>query len=242
MEPSSSTSLPVPVEILYRPYTNEDDDLPHIQRLVESELSEPYTIYTYRYFLHQWPHLAFLAYPSNGSPNEPIALIVCKQDLHRYKTNRGYIAMLSVSREWRKRRIASKLVDLALEAMKNDGAEQIVLETESDNDAALALYESLGFIREKRLYRFYLNGKDAYRLLLPLPPLSTNRSLPPAPAPAQPSTPLLVNNPNQTESNQDAVEAPKLPPRVPPRPDAEEVRGEEGVDGVEEEVRERLRL
>lgn len=47
---------------------------------------------------------------------------------------------------------------------------QVVLETEFDNYAALALYESLGFIREKRLYRFYLNGKDAYRLVLPTIP------------------------------------------------------------------------
>jgi hypothetical protein len=28
----------------------------------------------------------------------------------------------------------------------------------------------LGFIREKRLYRFYLNGKDAFRLVLVVPP------------------------------------------------------------------------
>jgi peptide alpha-N-acetyltransferase len=47
----------------------------------------------------------------------------------------------------------------------------VVLETEFDNDAALSLYESLGFIREKRLYRFYLNGKDAFRLVLTMPPL-----------------------------------------------------------------------
>ena len=53
---------------------------------------------------------------------------------------------------------------------------QVILETEFDNAAALALYESLGFIREKRLFRFYLNGKDAFRLSLsvapyyPLPP------------------------------------------------------------------------
>ena len=46
---------------------------------------------------------------------------------------------------------------------------QIVLETEHDNAAALALYESLGFIREKRLHRFYLNGKDAFRLVLAVP-------------------------------------------------------------------------
>jgi peptide alpha-N-acetyltransferase len=45
-----------------------------------------------------------------------------------------------------------------------------VLETEFDNLAALSLYESLGFIREKRLYRFYLNGKDAFRLVLPISP------------------------------------------------------------------------
>lgn len=47
---------------------------------------------------------------------------------------------------------------------------QVVLETEFDNFAALSLYESLGFIREKRLYRFYLNGKDAFRLVLSVPP------------------------------------------------------------------------
>lgn len=47
---------------------------------------------------------------------------------------------------------------------------QVVLETEFDNSAALSLYESFGFIREKRLYRFYLNGKDAFRLVLVLPP------------------------------------------------------------------------
>ena len=50
----------------------------------------------------------------------------------------------------------------------------MVLETEYDNAAALSLYESLGFIREKRLYRFYLNGKDAFRLVLGLPPPSSD--------------------------------------------------------------------
>lgn len=38
---------------------------------------------------------------------------------------------------------------------------QIVLETETDNAASLSLYGSMGFIRDRRLYRFYLNGKDA---------------------------------------------------------------------------------
>lgn len=36
------------------------------------------------------------------------------------------------------------------------------METEYDNVPSLALYEALGFVREKRLHRFYSNGKDAY--------------------------------------------------------------------------------
>lgn len=39
---------------------------------------------------------------------------------------------------------------------------QIVLETEYDNAPSLTLYASLGFMLEKRLHRFYLNGKDAW--------------------------------------------------------------------------------
>ncbi|KAG8970145.1 N-alpha-acetyltransferase mak3 [Tulasnella sp. 419] len=54
--------------------------------------------------------------------------------------------------------------------MKRNGAEEVTLETEWDNTAALSLYASLGFIREKRLYRFYMSGKDAFRLVLALSP------------------------------------------------------------------------
>ncbi|KAJ7353558.1 acyl-CoA N-acyltransferase [Mycena albidolilacea] len=157
------------MSVIYRQYGGEED-LPYIMDLVQSELSEPYVIYTFRYFLHQWPHLSFLAYPSDPTTSTPIGVIVCKQSIHRESANRGYIAMLSVSKDWRKRGIASALVKNSLDAMKEDGVEEIVLETEYDNSAALSLYESLGFIREKRLYRFYLNGKDAFRLVLTVPP------------------------------------------------------------------------
>jgi hypothetical protein len=32
------------------------------------------------------------------------------------------------------------------------------------NSGALRLYEGLGFVRDKRLHRYYLNGNDAFRL------------------------------------------------------------------------------
>jgi len=39
--------------LIYRPYSGEND-LRHVMSLVQSELSEPYVIYTFRYFLQEW--------------------------------------------------------------------------------------------------------------------------------------------------------------------------------------------
>lgn len=52
------------------------------------------------------------------------------------------------------------------QAMINDNADEVVLETEITNKPALKLYENLGFVRDKRLFRYYLNGVDALRLKL----------------------------------------------------------------------------
>jgi peptide alpha-N-acetyltransferase len=46
--------------ITYRAYSGEHE-LPHIISLVQGELSEPYVVYTYRYFLHQWSAPRFFA-------------------------------------------------------------------------------------------------------------------------------------------------------------------------------------
>lgn len=46
------------------------------------------------------------------------------------------------------------------------GGEEIVLETEQTNTAALRLYESLGFARMKRMQNYYMSGNDAFRLKL----------------------------------------------------------------------------
>ena len=87
-------------------------------------------------------------------------------DLHKKVTKRGYIAMLAVDSSFRKQKIGSTLVKKAIEAMVEDDADEVVLETEITNKPALKLYENLGFVRDKRLFRYYLNGVDASRLKL----------------------------------------------------------------------------
>ena len=42
----------------------------------------------------------------------------------------------------------------AIQGMRLQGATEVVLEAETHNAGALAMYEGLGFIRDKRLERF----------------------------------------------------------------------------------------
>lgn len=91
--------------------------------------------------------------------------------------------MLAVKGEHRGKGIATKLVRMAIDTMIEGDADevclqrrasnawslnvlQVALETEVDNTAAMKLYERLGFLRSKRLHRYYLNGNTAFRLLL----------------------------------------------------------------------------
>ncbi|UJR25503.1 hypothetical protein I4U23_006849 [Adineta vaga] len=150
-------------DIYFHSYQSEKE-MSSIMSLISGTLSEPYSIYTYRYFIHNWPDLCFLC--SNRETNELIGSIVSKLDIHKKVLRRGYIAMLAINKEYRRKKIASKLVLMSIREMIRRGCDEIVLEAEVTNDAALNLYENLGFLREKRLYRYYLNGVDAYRLKL----------------------------------------------------------------------------
>lgn len=98
--------------------------------------------------------------------NECVGAIVCKLDFKKKKSLRGYIAMLAVDVAYRKHKIGSNLVLKAIKVMNECNADEVVLETEVTNKPALRLYENLGFVRDKRLFRYYLNGVDALRLKL----------------------------------------------------------------------------
>ncbi|KAF2152761.1 GAG protein N-acetyltransferase [Myriangium duriaei CBS 260.36] len=141
----------------------ETQYLPAIRQLISGDLSEPYSIYVYRYFLYQWGDLCYLAIDKNEAL---IGVVVCKLEVHRGGPLRGYIAMLAVKHDQRGKGIATALVRMAIDAMIVKDADEIALETEIDNIASLKLYERLGFLRTKRLHRYYLNGNSAFRLVL----------------------------------------------------------------------------
>lgn len=146
----------------YEPYKDENQ-LSVMMKMIENDLSEPYSIYTYRYFVANWPELTYIAYYNE----EMIGVIIGKLELHKgSKKQRGYVAMIVVLKPYRRLKIGRKLTQIFIDKIKELGGEEVVLETEAVNVAALKLYESLGFARVKRLLNYYLNGNDAYRLKL----------------------------------------------------------------------------
>lgn len=171
--------------IVYRHYRSEKD-LRTVQSLFAQELSEPYQIWTYRYFVEPWPTLTIFA-ESEGeivgccmanieirskctkvdkitkNPDGPHAA-----DASTYK--RGYIGMISVIDAYKRRKIGQRLYTIVLKEMKSFGVRVISLETESDNVGALSFYESLGFRKTRLFPNYYMNGKNAYRMMKWLAP------------------------------------------------------------------------
>lgn len=146
-------------------------EIEHIIRLIQTELSEPYSIYTYRYFLFNWSHLCIFA----RMEDLYIGVLVAKLEPHKQtnnnltevmesSVNRGYIAMLSVELRYRKLGIGKALVKNILAKFRDLKADEVILETECLNDSAIKLYTSMGFIIDKKIENYYYNRKDAYRL------------------------------------------------------------------------------
>lgn len=165
-------------EIVFVDYKDESR-LEDVDRLVACDLSEPYSIFTYRYFLTRYPDLCILA--SDSVTGEICGCVVGKidcddeavaatttQEMPAIRTvQTGYIGMLAVSKSYRRKGIGKDLVRRVLQRMKDRGCESVTLETEVSNVTAQKLYQDhFGFIREELLVRYYLNCGDAYRLRL----------------------------------------------------------------------------
>ena len=176
---------------------NGDTQLDALVGLMEVDLSEPYNVFTYRYFVDQWPHLTYLAFSTSealagvpsaadvaaraqtrhfyapcrdGTWRRLVGGIVCKLDMaRRTGLHRGYIAMLAVDSDYRRHGIGRAVTTRALDDMVALGADEITLETETTNTTSLAFYERFGFVRARMMPNYYLYAGDAYKLVLALP-------------------------------------------------------------------------
>lgn len=105
-------------DIVYEQYEDESQ-LPRFKELIAKDLSEPYNIYTYRYFLHIWPELAWVA--KDKKSGEIVGVVISKVD-EKYEMNmetqipsstfqnQGYIGMLAIDDRYRRKGIATEMI------------------------------------------------------------------------------------------------------------------------------------
>lgn len=103
------------------------------------------------------PFIIAFGRASNG--NRPPAGY-CLDDMKR---SRGEICSLVVDKPFRGRKLGRELLNRVCDSLRNEGAKTISLQVKEDNDAAICLYESAGFVKTKTL-RGYYNGKDGVEM------------------------------------------------------------------------------
>jgi peptide alpha-N-acetyltransferase len=136
-----------------------EDELNWITTTLRAELAEPYSVFTYYYFIKTWPDLTVMAYLGT-------TLIGCIiGSLDTVNPRKAYIAMLVVLAEYRRHKVGLKLFHEFVRRVEGR-VDKIVLETECINKAALGFYIKLGFFKTRKMSNYYLSGNDAYRLKL----------------------------------------------------------------------------
>ena len=73
----------------------DESQLSEVMDLVGRDLSEPYSIFTYRYFLYRFPQLCILAVPEGS--DEPIGTEITKNKKIHWKDGDDYMTLTSTS-------------------------------------------------------------------------------------------------------------------------------------------------
>jgi ribosomal-protein-alanine N-acetyltransferase len=147
------------------------DDLNRVMEINFECLPENYSAYFYRELASSYPD-TFLVAESDG---EIQGYIMCRVERGFSKTRSFstarllHVVSIAVRESFRRRGMARALMDEAMKrGVASYKATECYLEVRIGNDAAIGLYEKLGFAKVKRNYGYYLDGEDAWVMAFPL--------------------------------------------------------------------------
>ena len=141
------------------------EDLEHVMQINAACLPENYSSYFYRDLYQRYPE-TFRVAEVEGTVQ---GYIMCRIERGWSKIGKltparlCHIVSIAVMENYRRRGIGRKLI---VEAMRKGrdvyGASEGYLEVRTSNDAAIGLYDVLGFKKVKRNYGYYMDGEDAW--------------------------------------------------------------------------------
>jgi ribosomal-protein-alanine N-acetyltransferase len=147
------------------------DDLNRVMEINLECLPENYSAYFYRDIASSYPD-TFLVAESDG---EIQGYIMCRVE-RGFSKVRGFstarllhVVSIAVRQPYRRKGIAFALMNEAMKrGVASYKASECYLEVRVGNEAAISLYEKLGFSKVKRNYGYYLDGEDAWVMAFPL--------------------------------------------------------------------------
>ena len=141
------------------------DDLNRVMDINVECLPENYSSFFYRDLYRRFPK-AFVVAEADG---EIQGYIMCRIERGLSKlrgirpTKLCHVVSIAVREPYRRRGMASRLIQRSMKNSKEEyNASECFLEVRIGNEAALKLYEKLGFEKVKRNYGYYLDGEDAW--------------------------------------------------------------------------------
>jgi ribosomal-protein-alanine N-acetyltransferase len=84
----------------------------------------------------------------------------------RLPVKKGHIVSVAVLEALRKKGIGTELIKAAMGGMLEYGASEYFLEVRKSNEAAVIVYERLGYSIRRVLRGYYRDGEDAYLMVL----------------------------------------------------------------------------
>jgi ribosomal-protein-alanine N-acetyltransferase len=128
----------------------EDGDLRFLPALHAEDFWRPWSEHEFSALLEQEPVFGFAAWPVGQRKQGPAGFV-----LARLVAGEGEILTIAVARAFRRQGLGRDLMEAVLRELHAERAEELFLEVDETNVAAIALYRRLGFKEVARRPGYY---------------------------------------------------------------------------------------
>lgn len=134
----------------------KEDDLNQILKIEREAFSNPWNV---KFFKEELRHNAFAIYLTAKDEGEIIGYVGC---WFKNNANAVHIVNLAVKKDFRRERIGTYLIKEIIDMASNLQMDVVSLEVRVTNEAAIKLYQNLGFEKAGLTPHYYLdNNEDA---------------------------------------------------------------------------------
>jgi ribosomal-protein-alanine N-acetyltransferase len=140
------------------------DDLQGVMQINRETLPENYSDYFFMDLYERFPE-TFIVAELEG---KIVGYIMCRVEVGLSNfglgglIRKGHVVSIAVLPKYRRKGVASTLLNTAMDGMRFYKAKQCYLEVRVTNDAGVALYKKLGFEVSRSVHGYYSDGEDAY--------------------------------------------------------------------------------